>query len=218
MVGGKNHGQKDRQQSGDAEQDPIEELAVARALLVFDGLPEKQAGEAVGKELGDERDGLAWLNRQAKHIRPIILDALGDIAQRRCDRIDAPGIEAGPNYSRTHGTVAVRDKPALDGFVGRIAEGEHEPTRAGSRCQGPDRHRAGGAIGTGRSFDAQVVTAPFVGFSQSGDVDSLELGIDLDGLDGIGAGGIAHEDSQRRQAKEKGSHPLPATAAVRFCS
>ena len=61
VVGGKNHRQEDGKQPGDAEQDAVEELAVAGALLVLDGLPEVEAGEPVGEELGDEGDGLAGL-------------------------------------------------------------------------------------------------------------------------------------------------------------
>ena len=140
----------------------------------------------IGKKLGNESDRLTGLYRQAEDIRPVILDAFWNITQRWRDGIDAPCVEPRPDDARAHRAVAVGDEPSFQRLVRRIAQREHKPTGTGAGGQGPDRHRPGRAVRTGSGLDTQVVAAALVAFPEAGNIDALELGIDLDGLERMG--------------------------------
>ena len=140
VVGGEHGGQEDGEQAGDAQHDAVEELAVPALLLVLDGLPEIEAREAVGGELGDEGHGLAGLQREAEHVGAVVLDALGHVADRGRDRVDAPRVEVGPHHAGADRAVAVGRQPALDRLVGGVGEREHEPGRIGAGRRRPHGH------------------------------------------------------------------------------
>ena len=132
VVGGEYGGQEDRQQAGDAQHDAVEQLAVPVALLVVERAPQVDAREAIRRQLGDVGDRLAGLQREAEHVRAVAAHALGGVAQRMRDLLDAPRVEVGPHDAGAGGVVAVDREPALDLLVGGIAQGEREPGRVGA--------------------------------------------------------------------------------------
>ena len=193
VIGGKHRGQEDGEQAGDAEHDAVEKLAVPALLLVLDGLPQVEAREALGGELGDEGDGLAGLERQAEDVGTVVLDALGHKADGGGDGIDAPRVEIGPHHARADRAVAVRHQPALDGLVGGVGESEHEPGGIGAgRCR-PHRHAPAHAVGAGSRLDLQGVAARFIGLAERGDLDAVGIVVDLDGLEREGGGRVREQ-------------------------
>ena len=129
VVGGEHGGQEDRQQAGDAQHDAVEQLPVAALLLVLQRVPKVDAREAVRRQLGDVGDGLAGLQRDAEHVGAVALDALGHVADRMRDLLDAPRVEVGPHHAGAGHVVAVDREPALDRLVGGVAQREREPGR-----------------------------------------------------------------------------------------
>ena len=162
VVGGEDGGQEDGQQAGDAQHDAVEELAVAALLLVLQAVPEVDAREAVRRQLGDVGDGLARLQRDAEHVGTVALDALGNVADRMRDFLDAPCVEVGPHDAGPRHVVAVDSEPALDRLVGGIAKREREPGRicAGRGCA--RRQALGDAVAAGRRFDGDLVALRLV--------------------------------------------------------
>ena len=201
VVGGEHGGQEDGEQAGDAEHDAVEELAVAALLLVLDGLPQVEAREALGGELGDEGDGLAGLQREAEHVGAVVLDALGHVADGGRHRVDAPRVEIGPHHAGADRVVAVGGEPALDGLVGGVGEREHEPGGVGAGRAGLHGHAPPDAVGAGRGLDLQGVAAPFVGLAERRDLDAVEVVVDLDRLEGERD---RRMDEQRRHEQQGG--------------
>ena len=218
VVGGEHGGQEDGEQAGDAQHDAVEELAVPALLLVLDGLPQEQAGEAVGGELGHEGDGLPGLQREAEHVGAVVLHALGDVADGGRDGIDAARVEVGPHHARAHHAVAVGGEPALHGLVGGVGEREHEPCRVGAGGGCPHGHAAAHAVGARRGLDLQGIAASLVGLAQRGDLDAVEVVGDGDRLQCVGRGGVraqagreqAGERKRPRRAPRPRSHSGPA--------
>ena len=88
--------------------------------LVVERLPQVDAREAVGRQLGDVGDGLPRLERDAEDVGAVALDALGHEADGRRHRLDAARVEIGPDDARADDVVALRRQPALDRLVGRV--------------------------------------------------------------------------------------------------
>ena len=183
MVGREDRSQEDREQAGEAEQDPVEELAVAMALLVGERLPELDRRDALGSQLDDERDRAAGLDADAEDVRAVVLDALGNKALGLRDSLDAARIEIGPDHAGARGGIAVGGQPPLNGLVRRIAQREHEPARVGAGCRGAHVHAEGAAGRVRRRLGLDAVAAAFVQLTMAGDVDPLGILGDLDRLE-----------------------------------
>ena len=62
VVGGEDRREEDGEQAGEAQHDAVEQQPVARVELVFERLPQIDAREAVGGQLGDVGDRLPGLD------------------------------------------------------------------------------------------------------------------------------------------------------------
>ena len=166
-------------------------------------------------ELGDEGDGLSRLQGEAEHVGTVVLDALGHVADRRRDGIDAPRVEVGPHHARAHRAVAVGGEPALDRLVGGVGQREHEPGRIGAGRRRPHGHAPRDAVGARRGLDLQRVAAPLVGLAQRGDLDAVEIVGDVDRLECMGRGrvGQSRQDAAARQtsADARAGSPRPCS-------
>ena len=137
-------------------------------------------------KLGGEGDGLPWLEAHAEHVGAVALHALRPKAERRRDGGDAAGIEIRRGDARIGERVARCHEPASDAFVGGIGQGKNEPARVGSRRCRLHRNAANIAIASGRGFELEAVAAAFIQLAERSYVDLLLLGLDDDGVDGMG--------------------------------
>ena len=63
--------------------------------------------KALAGKLGDVRDRLAGLQRDAENVRLVAFDALRHEADRRRDAFDAAGIEIGPDRAGADDRIAI---------------------------------------------------------------------------------------------------------------
>ena len=200
VVGGEDRRQEDGEQAGEAQHDAVEQQPVARIELVLERLPQIQAREAVGGELGDVGDGLPRLDGDAENVGAVALDALGDVADRRRHRLDALRVEIGPHGAGADDVVALGREPALDRLVGRVGQREHDPVGVGARRLGGDGDAARHAVGGRRRLDLQAVAARIVELAQRRHLDAVLIGLDDDRLRARRRGPAGRRAARRRQA------------------
>ncbi len=204
MVGGEDRRQEDGEQAGEAEHDAVEQQPVARIELVVDRLPQIEAREAVGRELGDVGDRLPRLDGDAEDIGAVALDALGDVAHRRRHRLDALRVEVGPHGARADDVIALGREPPLDRLVGRIGEREHDPVGVRARRLGGDRDAARHAVGGRRRLHLQAVAAGIVELAQRRHLDAVLIRLDDDRLQGEGVAGQGDEQHEDGEGEIRG--------------
>ena len=192
----------------------MEQLPVADAFLVVGAAPELQARQPVTGEFGDERHGLAGLDGQAEGVGAVEGEALRHEAERGRHAVDPAGIEIRPDDAGAGMLVPLGDEPTLDGFVGRIAQREHEPAGARPARRRRDRHAPRGTVRADRRFDLQRVASAVVDVAGRGNVAPVRVGADFDRLQRAGRGaGRAEGDhgQEREQRGDRGQHEETAS-------
>jgi hypothetical protein len=195
VIGGEDRGQEDREQTGDAEQDAVEQHAVLLFRLIGIRVPQVETRHLGRAQLGSEGDGLPRLEVEPEHVGAIALERLGAKAERGRHGRDARRVELRPKHARISERVARRDQPADDRLRGRIRQREHEPAGIGAGRRRLHRHAADIAVGPRCRLELKLVASALVELALGGDIDLLLVGRDLDRLDGMGE---ARRQEQKR--------------------
>ena len=115
-------------------------------------------------------------------------------AERRRNIRDSRGVEVRLGYARSNDVVSLGCQKANDGLLSRVAEREDHPARVRARRFCRDGHASGNAVSTRRGFDAQLVAAALIEFTEKGDIDFLVVGPDDDRL---------HSSGGRRHTRQR---------------
>ncbi len=179
-------GQKQRQQSGNADDDALIERERIDLVLVGVGLPQIELRQIVGAQFGDEGNHCAGIKRDAENIRIGIVLPLGRIAGGRRDVDDARKAKIGPKQARADHPIMRRHDQPIDLLVAVIGEREDGPVCA--RLAGAHLDAADDAVGAGRGRNLDAVAVATLELDGVGEVDGSGVGADVDGLDRMRSG------------------------------
>ena len=208
-------GEKEREQSGDADDDAMIERETVDLVLVGVGFPQIELRQPVGAQLGDEGDDGAGVERDAENVRRRTVLTFGAVARARRDGDDAREPEIRPEQAGTDHPVMGRHDQPIDLLVARIGQRENRPS--GTALAGGNLDAAHDAVGAGCGRYLEAIAVGALPLDCLGEIDRRRVDLHIDGIDGVRAGCADHErDQNGRNAGRVESDPSETLRAPGF--
>ena len=184
--------QKQRQQTGNADDDAFVERQARQLIFVRVRLPQHDLREVRRAKLADISDRRSGIERQTEDIGVGTIDAFGRRSLACRNRRQSRRAEIRPDHTGADKTEMRHHDQPLDLLLGIVRQRENDPARARAGLQCAHFDAAYDAVGTGRGRDLQAVAL---------------RGIALDGLRQINCRGIERHPHRldrcsRRQTRE----------------
>ena len=195
--------EKQGQQAGDPDDDPLVEGEARHLVLVGFRFPEielRQVGRAKLRDIGDRGAGI---ERQPEHVGIGDIVALGRETLARGDGRNPRRAEIGPDDAGADEAEMRRHDEALDLLVGVVGEREDDPVRPRAGILGAHLDPAHDPVGTRRRRDEQAIALRGIAFDRFGEIDGRRIERNAGRLDRPGRRQIADKRAGDRQQGEK---------------
>ena len=188
--GGKNHraahheddGEKQRQKTGDADQDPFVEREAGRLVLERVRLPQIKLRQVRRAQLRDIGHGRSRIEGQAENIRLRVVLAFGRRALTGGDGRDSRRAEIRPDDAGADEAEMRRYDQAGQLLVGIVGQREHDPGGLRPGLERADLDPPDDAVGAGRGRHLDAVALGAVALDRPRQVDCVGVDRDPDRL------------------------------------
>jgi hypothetical protein len=205
--GGKNHrpahheddGEKQGQQTGDADQNPLVEGEAGRLVLEGVRLPQIKLRQLRRAQLRDIGHGRSRIEGQAENISFRIILAFRRRALARSDGGDSRRTEIRPDEARTDKAEMRRHDQPRQLLLGIVGQREHDPRGLSPRLERADLDPPDDAVGTGRGRHLDAVALGAVTLDRPGEIDRVRIRRNPDRLHGAGGPAERRERGEQDQ-------------------
>ena len=181
--GGKNHraadheddGQKQRQETGDADQNPLVQGEAGRLVLERLRLPQIKLRQVRRAQLRNVGHGRSGIESQAKNIGFRVVLTLWRCALACGDGRDSRRTEIRPNEPRADKAKMRRNNQPCELLLGIIGQREHDPGRLRPRLERADFNPADDAVGAGRGRHLDAIALGAVTLDRPSEIDRVRI-------------------------------------------
>ena len=187
----------ERQETGDADQNPFVEGEAGRLVLERVRLPQIKLRQVRRAQLRDVGHGRSGIEGQAKDVGVRVVLTLRRRALACGDGRDSRRTEIRPDEARADKAKMRRHDQPCQLLLGIIGQREHDPGRLSARLEGADLDPADDAVGAGRGRHLDAIALRAVTLDHPGQIDRVRIRRNPDGLHRVGG------PAERRQRGEE---------------